>query len=511
MTWTSIRLAWAYVLVLAALPSELAGQRASESLPLGPHSVGYRLYPLRDYQRTVRPRRDFQGNTIAGEVAAPLQISVWYPAAAPGTPLSVGRYHAISANPEKLEPTDESDVAAARDNLINLYRFGLNTVLGPSEAATALSRPAHATENAAPAAGRFALVVGGLEGPGGAYGLAEYLASHGFVVVSAPSTRATRTAQANQPAVALDMQAHRMEAVFAFARALPFADTTRLALIGSNFDGLAALLVQLRNMHADAIVTIDGWENKNALAGAVRASPYLNPLRFRVPYLTFQQDDAPSHIQPDTMLFDEWKYADRSYFILEGLGHLHLLQYGLDLPHTAAQRAGYAFFYGRIKDFLLAHMQGDTAALRRVRQPAPATLVAFQKSTQALPALPIPSELEPIAMRGDVARIRELFRAARSRDASVTLFTRSMLELFAFRFWQRGERERALEFYQLSVETFPASAQAHARLGDAYRELNQRDSAVASYRRALATLDADHEVPASEKAAFRAGVRQKID
>ena len=77
----------------------------------------------------------------------------------------------------------------------------------------------------------------------------------------------------------------------ALAERLGLGDVSRLGLIGVNFDGMAALNFEMRNMRADALISLDGYEGKQSGTAMLRASPYFEPLRMRVPYLIFVQDE----------------------------------------------------------------------------------------------------------------------------------------------------------------------------------------------------------------------------
>lgn len=48
----------------------------------GPYEVGYRVLHEYDPTRTFKPKFDYFGRPTEGSIARPIQISVWYPAAA---------------------------------------------------------------------------------------------------------------------------------------------------------------------------------------------------------------------------------------------------------------------------------------------------------------------------------------------------------------------------------------------------------------------------------------------
>jgi tetratricopeptide (TPR) repeat protein len=430
-----------------------------------------------------------------------------------------GDYVSIDQTRETLAEVNATHLEAARRGLIGSAPFMLGSELPVAEADAMLARGVRATRDADAVAGSFPLVLFGAEGgPSTAHGLAEYLASHGYIVVAAGSLPRIATLQATNAAAALDAQTHQLELLYDYGRGLPGADAQRLAVLGKNFDGLAAVNYQMRNLAANAVVTLDGWEAKAMGTPIMRASAFFDPVKLRVPYLTFQQDNAPTpQLRASRDLFDQLKYSERQLYVLRDMDHFRLLQHTLVYPHvTDERRLAYDFYYRTIRDFLDAHVKADSAALRAWRSPAsqrgyPAWLIEQQFAAPALTAVPTAEELETLVMSGDIGRVAAVLRAARQENPDARLFTREMMNLYAFRYWQRNERDKAIQLRQLNTEAYPNSVHAHNDLGNAYRDTGQAQLALASFERALALIDTDPEILANEKEASRDVIRRKIE
>jgi hypothetical protein len=482
----------------------------------GPYPVGYRAISHWDRTRQTAPARDYAGTPNSGNRATPMQVSVWYPAQAGGTPMRLGEYHALGAKRETLEPITDGEVTAASATVRGNARFMLRVDLSATKADSISASRTAAVRDAAPAAGRFPLVVGGLEGPGSAYGLAEHLASFGYVVVSSPSLAATATLQVTNPQVALETQARNLEVVQSLASELPFVDPDHLALVGMNFDGLAVLVVQMRNMTADAVVSVDGWESKS-MAHMLRASPHYDPARVRVPYLAFSQANPPSSALAfaDSTL-NALKYSTRYGFVVRDIEHGHLLGNLMVYPELRPEaRLGYDFIWRTIRNFLDANLKDQAAAKAFLERSAvengyPGWLVQVERKHPALEPIPTAKEVEQIAMAGNVSELTAIYRRAKAVNPSVTMFTLQTLNLYAFRFGQRGDRDRAIAFQQLAVEAFPTSTAAANNLGNAYRDAGQMAKAIEFWEKAVALIDADPELPPAEKQPSRTNLETKI-
>jgi len=104
--------------VLVAAVSGMAATSASAQssahvwpdLEPGPYAVGYTVRHEYDHSRTFHNKLDYFGNPTSGEIARPIQITIWYPAAAdPGAqPMRVSDYyHAIAAETDFTPPAPD--------------------------------------------------------------------------------------------------------------------------------------------------------------------------------------------------------------------------------------------------------------------------------------------------------------------------------------------------------------------------------------------------------------------
>jgi tetratricopeptide (TPR) repeat protein len=485
--------------------------------PPGPYAVGYRLIKHWDPSRATQPASDFEGRAFNGERATPMQVSIWYPATAGGSPVTIGYYRALFEVRSTLAEPAEAEVSNAGAALQAEARFQLGLDLPRIQATAIAAGETLARRDAPPADGRFPLIVGGLEGAAPASGLAEYLASHGYVVLTSPSLPRTATEQVTQPQVALETQTRNLEVVYSIARELPFADARRIALIGYNFDGMAALAHQMRNMTASAVVSMDGWEAKDS-ARILQASPYYDVTRVRVPYLLFAQANPPSsQLAFDSVIVDQLKYAERYAFVVKDMEHAELLGDQRIFPQLSRERRiGYDFVYRTVRTFLDAFVRGDSTARASLNRNAvtrgyPAWLATTEVRRPALRAVPTADEVEAIAMSGDIAKLTSVYRAAVQDNPAIQLFNRRTLALFAFRFAQRGQRESAIALHQLGIEAFPRSAIAQNDLGNAYRDAGNMELAAQHWRRALEMVDQDPEIETpAERAQSRANIEQKL-
>jgi hypothetical protein len=214
----------------------------------GDHAVGFRKVDLED---AARP-----GISSSGDIHRKVSAWVWYPAeAGRETPVTLSRYVDLAAGDfsHAAGTTPEALASLLRDKLV---AHGVAS----TDLSSRLATPMLAREKARASGGPLPLVLLGqglfYESPVAQAVLCEYLASHGFVVATAPLLGTTK---ADMDLSVADLQTEVADLDFARG-ALPSilpVDTTRVAAAGFDLGGMAALLLQQRHASVRALVSMD--------------------------------------------------------------------------------------------------------------------------------------------------------------------------------------------------------------------------------------------------------------
>ena len=228
-------------------------------------------------QRTTaaEPRPEF-GNR-------PVQVSVWYPAQTAGaTPMTYGDYVALLAwelGPEKMGAQERR---LAQESFARMSGLPV-TAEGQAAFELLFQEKVLAVRDARPAEGRFPVLICA---PGQGYPafdnsvMAEYLASHGFIVVASPSFGPDGRDMPDD-ALAMDAGARDMEYLLGFAQTLPNADPDRVAAMGFSLGGASSALFALRNARVRALVSLDGVLRDDRYLETLAVFPQFQPERLR--------------------------------------------------------------------------------------------------------------------------------------------------------------------------------------------------------------------------------------
>jgi hypothetical protein len=253
----------ALVLTLGAAPAEAQEPLLWGGLKPGPHAVGYRtLYQL-DHTRQYDPEYATDMMRLPAHRPRPILICVWYPAKKTSAkPMEYRQYLDIPTDDPQAAPFARRLMPFIREVVCEETTGKKPKDLTPAEAAAfkrLLASRTFAVKDAPAVDGRFPVVIyhPGLSGSFEDNSvLFEYLASHGYVVLSS----AYPEAEASVVNINGDLTCsfRDMEFLSRYARGLPFADADLLAAMGHSYGANAVLAWRAVPFSSvRAVVTLD--------------------------------------------------------------------------------------------------------------------------------------------------------------------------------------------------------------------------------------------------------------
>jgi len=484
----------------------------------GRHPVGYRSTLERDASRSTL-ERDASRSTLDDprEPGRAMRIGVWYPARAAGRTFAFDRY--LTDLGRRLGDRPESEArragieefiaqAAGHGGQADSIRAALPRLLAAASAAVA---------DAPAAAGRFPLVLfPDYRPPPTVAVLAEYLASHGFVVATI-DMKGTFDADYDLGLTGMETQVQDLRFALGVARGLPFVDGARVAVMGVGISANAGLALQMRDPTVRAVVSLDGGLLSRFEDGITRRTPYWDLWAANVPLLAVH---AP-HPALDPAMLDAYRYADQVRVLFPRMSEFHFLAYGAIeglIPSVIGRppgdvNAGFAAACRMVRAFLASRVAGRDEALPPDGAGPDSLYVVSRRA--ALPAPPTLRELKRMLVAGGADSLTRRWRALRRLDpepVSLPRFTQVLT--WIANVWD-GDRDGRVRrgVLDLRLEAFPRSARAHAAIAQAAHAAGERERAVERAREALALIDADPDPdfdPAARES-VRARMRQILD
>ncbi len=483
----------------------------------GPYAVGFRVRYANDRSRTWTDTRPYGGAFTPDTVGRPIRISLWYPATSAGRAMRLedyvhdpepGRFAAFAAQLE------------ARDRAILLN--GLNSAQHDSMLAgrTAASRDAPAEP------GRFPLVLylGGLNMLSTEnVAMAEYLASHGYVVAAIPMI-GPGARELNQSVTATDLEASVRDAEVAWAALErdPHVDARNMAVLGYSLGGTLALEFALRNGNVGAVVT---WDGQYGFADApgyrtILASFGWAPRRMRAALLDLHRSDA----ELGDRVVDALTHADRTLVRLPRMRHGFFSNWST-IAHRftrdePADEHGFTFTTGyqgymlanRITlDFLDAHLRNQSEGMQRLTDDVSRSTGSPPQFVAAIPAPPTAAELLAIVERDGYEAGQALVARFRSQSPGDTIVREGLFNAAGYQLMADRRIASAIDVLQLVTYAYPESQNAEDSLGDAYLAAGRRDAARAAYQRSADLAATDPSIAPQNRASVRTAELAKVN
>jgi dienelactone hydrolase len=465
--------------------------------------VGFRsLYQL-DVARRYDADYPAPGST-AIKKPRPLFLAIWYPAAAQHHDASLDTsldtsmlyrdyFRAVSV--DSPVPEFAQRLRKFTRDMACQYMLGkeFDKLTGEERAAwdALLATPVFATLNAAPAAGRFPVVIyhPGLgctfDDNAVAY---EYLASHGYVVLSS----AYQAADSSSLNIDGDLatSCDDLNFLLRHAASLPFADISKVAAMGHSYGAQAVLAWRARpNSALDAVVFLDSTVEYRPLDEFASLKAALEQNRnATAPVVMF----ADARRQPHYEAFDPYlPFAARYEVSVDGMEHNDFVSQGATGKSDPVRR-NYEAICMVILRFLDGYLKGDAQALASLRNPGEHGLLHLRYKGPR-PVTPTSAQIARMYAGEGPSNMQELSALVKNADPLRLADAADLLS-------DEGRKREAAGLLTWAVPILPKSAVLRAALGEALAAMGDKAGARAAFEHALLLMAGDTTLDAGQKA-----------
>jgi hypothetical protein len=492
----------AALVAVAAAPA--AGQEPLlwGGLKPGPHAVGYRCLYQFDHGRRYDPEFTTDPATPAADRPRPILICGWYPARkTEAGPMDYRQYLDVSADDARLADFPRRLTYYHRKMICQETVGQSPENLPPAEAAAfgrLLGTKTSAVKAAAAADGRFPVVIyhAGLSGTHvDNSALFEYLASHGYVVL----TSAYPDAEAYSVTCGGEMYTsfRDMEFLARYARGLAFADADRLAAVGHSYGGWAVIgWAAEPGSPLSAFVTLDsGMEYVTVEAMGDQVFPHhmtVNGRNIRAASLRVASRERKANFDHlDSYL----RFAPRYEATVAGLTHNDYCTHAAIRPALMpekwpdagkARRRGYDRVCEHVLHFLNATLKGQAAARQSLERGVRGEGLDDGFRLRFKPPAPphrTARQLSQLIRRHGAEKAVELLRAENGAEAARS-FPAAAVDVLV----KDGDGRLALSVLNLFEKVDAKDMMFQLKLAEARALTGDRAGAVAAYRTAARLL-----------------------
>lgn len=249
----------------------------------------------------------------ANDDARPLQTLIWYPSVqSTAESMTVGAYVQLADTEIHFNVPDEKN---------NRWRSLLKT---------SFDIPLWSVRNAKPVIGRFPVLVYAPSDSSVSWenaDLCEYLASHGYVVLSSPSMGVAKRDMTDD-LDGINAQARDISFLITFAESLPDADLSEVAVASWSWGGISSLFASARDSRIDALIEMDG--SPRYYPGLVKKAEGVHPERMTIPLLFFTRNVSLEELDNDGVsaadkegpnVLNVWTHGDLYTANMLGMAH----------------------------------------------------------------------------------------------------------------------------------------------------------------------------------------------
>lgn len=473
-------------------------------LHTGAHAVGFRLQYKADHSREYDPEFVTDSTRFPMHWPRPILIGIWYPAQRTSTNrMTYRQYLNLSPGPGPFARFASRLTPAMRDVVGQETTGHEPRTMTPTESqafARLLATTTFAVHNAPAARGKFPVLLYHT-GAGGTYednsALFEYLASHGYIVVSSaypdPDAHVVFTGDIAGSFADLDFLA-------AFARTLPNADADRLGLMGHSY-GAWVSFGWTANVDSPvrALITLDsGFEYDSLSEGPELLQLHMQESRNNIRAATLRV--ASTERQPHFEYLDPYlTFVPRYEASITSLTHNDYLTHGAIRPALIPEnwpdagndrRTSYDRLAEVILNFLDASLKQRPEARAFLSQRVEGSATDSRLHLQFKAAAPVPPTQRQMAeylrQHGPDATLVML---GAFPDVAQSKMVGGIITLLG-----DDDIDTALPALRLAEQTYPTNAGIQVMLGQVLARMNDKAGAEQAFRKALVLLPDDDTV-----------------
>ncbi|MFC5624531.1 CocE/NonD family hydrolase [Algoriphagus winogradskyi] len=489
---------WNTVILLLIFKGSLSfGQTSLDEIDLenGAFRVGFRHYITADSTRTYQRIYDWNNRSIP----RPIPVSIWYPSTDHPTEteaLTVLDYMQVLKEEEEWEYLPD-------EQILNWFYYP-NT----PENRAHLQEVTTAHSVLSSANGAFPVLIyapsyqaSSIEN----FALCEYLASHGYIVISSPSRGAENRFLDGGTGKDMEAQARDIEFLLAEVAKVPAANLDQIATIGFSYGGLSNVLAQMRNEQIKALVSLDG--SIKYQYETLKQSPFFNLENVDVPFIHFAQKNIPDEVllaeKIDSSLNNKFEFYDdliksNAYSLkFHNLSHSYFSTLGvLFQPRDKRQdksdpeiMESYKWVSHYTLRFLDAYLKGDDQALIFINNTPSENniqeeLVSYRSKQAERQTLSF-QDFNELASAKNYQNLIDLYQLTLNDYTELKLPEGNLNNLGLQLLFNPETSRKGINIFLLATYLYPESANLFDSLGEAYLFVGENEKAIENFEKSL--------------------------
>ncbi|MGC4034868.1 MAG: hypothetical protein QM764_02830 [Chitinophagaceae bacterium] len=466
--------------------ANLFGQVTSvyKNLPMGKHSVGFRIFTITDPSRIVQPEYNYLGEKITGDRKKKITVHLWYPcdANSHNRQLVYSEYYYNRS----FRITNDTINEQRKNNEINACKQSVERWWGKvndtswNELAT-MRMLAHA--GAAPFRGKFPLLIGMLR-PLSTAIVNEMLASNGYVVAMVTGEN---TSSFSESAL-FDIPDMRL--VMIELEKTGTIDMEKIGTFGFSGSGFSQVLFAMNDYRVKAVADIESGIYMNELFQSWSASNYYRPEKLRATFLHIFSRDL-SHQEKFITEFENKTMFAKRYCLLLNQPALHHWDFATEgytsclvlkmrgAEQTRIQQA-FELSANYLLNFFNAELKKEINSIAFMDHKPSLDLFPAEcwdiSTLSALRPAPTKDELEYLVEKKGMNEALSIVRTTIKDDSSSNILLWYNLNNYGYRLLQAKKISDAIAIFKLNTEFHPGDPNLFDSLAEAYEENGDKEN-----------------------------------
>lgn len=465
------------------------------NLNFGNYNVGFKHYTISDSTRTYSRIYDYNNQKIP----RPIPISIWHPSNQDTNgkeQLNVLDYLEILKQEEEWEHLPN-------EQILNWFYY-MNT----PENQNHLTELTNAYSGLEFADDKFPVILyapsyqaSSIEN----FAICEYLASHGYVVISSPSRGTETRWLSHNNAKEMETQAKDVEFLIKEVGKFPRANYNKIAIMGFSFGGLSNIITQTRNDKINAVVSLDGTERYQYIL--LEKSPFFEPNRIDVPYIhmaqkkipdeVLQEDNIPSELNSKFQLFDSITNSNTYKLKFNNLTHSYFSTLGVLFQQRDKRQdkndfeimESYNWISVYTLNFLNAYLKNDRSALRFIENNPSLNGIKEGLLTKESKKATIHKitfkDFNELALKQNYKGLYELYISIKTKNPSLEIPEGNLNTAGLQLVFNPDTSEQGINIFLLATKLYPKSANLFDSLGESYLFLGNKEKAIENFKKSL--------------------------
>ncbi|MGI9551864.1 MAG: hypothetical protein ACR2MT_11740 [Aurantibacter sp.] len=470
-----------------------------DQLHFGTHHVGFKTLWKYDITRAAVPYSDWNGNLYPTKETAgrQFQINIWYPTEDKNGEgyVSMKDYLNLSYRQVDFAESDKSRAFGQKEfisKVNDLHGSGSLT----ADVLTKLEPiGCRAIQNAKPLKGPFPVIIypNGIA-PVSNSATSEYLASHGFVVISfAPKGENGSTIDNSTKGA--EVASDDIGFVLSQILELPFVDRENIGLMGNAIESSFCIAYQSKNRNIDAYVSLEGGFISSFEQSILNDLPFYEPTSIDIPLLLIYSP----HSSIDPVHIEHLIYSRRYFAHLPGMREFEYLNFGLFnniVPNIIGQprgdiERGYTAAHELLKDYFNTLLKNNGESFDQMLARSKNAIIDTTFIWDEIPNLPRMAGIKNGYIKQGLRYIDSLY--THQKQYASTPFSRQFITDFTdWVAWKKDPEYSTRKWLmEKAIEDYPASALYSYDM--AYYTLKAGDTlqAKVQYEMALEKLKTD--------------------